>query len=156
MVHQEVPRTPASSWKGSERVVLFWTCWWSERELASAPIADWACIPSLTLAPTAGGSVCTLPPPTVSHPASPAHKTGRWPLLSCSQFQMQLAISKEPHGFINHYFTFRTQQTIWKWLSEIKIKAVRGKSSKQDKPQNVYCVHILVPNNSLSPSCDWF
>lgn len=148
MVHQKIPRTPTSSWKGSKIVVLLWTC--------SAPIAYWACIPSLTLAPITGGSVCILPPPLWVTLLLQLTKQGTVSSLSCSQLQMQLAISKEPHGFINHDFTFRTHQTIWKWLSEIKIKAVWGKSSKQDKPQNVYCVHILVPNNRLSPSCDRF
>lgn len=69
-----------------------------------------------------------------------------------SKFWLQPVIPKEDLKFLNHYSKFRTHQTIWKWLSNIKIKATQGKSLKQDKPQNVYCIHILVAINKRSPS----
>lgn len=43
-----------------------------------------------------------------------------------------------------------------KVITKCKDQSHAGQVIKQDKPQNVYCIHILVPNNKLSPSCDRF
>lgn len=45
-----------------------------------------------------------------------------------SKFWLQPVIPQEDLKFLSHYSKFRTHQTIWKWLSNIKIKATQGKS----------------------------
>lgn len=58
------------------------------------------------------------------------------------QTLMQPVIPREDLKSMTHSSTFRTHWAIWKWLSNVKIKATQDKSLKQDKPQNVYCIHI--------------
>lgn len=137
--------------RGPGGTILLLACSCSWRELALAPLAPNACRLSPTRAPCSHHWPAMLISSTGAWPVSTTHRAS--PLaLPVSIFWSQPVIPEEDLKSPNHDSNFRTHQTIWKWLSNIKIKATQGKSLKQDKPQNVYCIHILVAITKRSPS----